>query len=217
LFILSGVVLYYIFNIFTILDIRDFGTHDSYTINYSQGSGRLNLNFKISHDKENDFTAEVIFQTTSTGNVEDIGITSFNFDIEVNEYHKTNEYDTFIDPLTYHQNSFYIYGIHKDNLVDCIGDVDVTFNDDGVLQYETISFKLSIYMPIDPNQGFFQRDLSGIAIEVALFISLVTIIGGITKIIKKLKFQAVYPEKEKKRDNDFWNFIEKKAEEHTQE
>ncbi len=197
--------------------MREFDSHRSYTVNYSQGSGYLNVDFKITHDREYDFQAELILRTTTTGNVEEIGITNYQFEVNVDEEFRLTRQESYVNPLISHRETFLIAGIYRDSLTICEGDVDVQFNVNEVVQNETINFEIAIRMPIDPALRFFEHDVLGVWIEVILFIVLGVLIISISKVIKKVRYEVVYPEKEKKRDNEFWNFIEKKAEKQKQE
>jgi hypothetical protein len=217
LLISVGVIFYYVINIFTILGKNQFDTHKDYTIDYSQGSGRIYIDFQIKYDSENSFLSKIVFQTTSTGDVEEIGISYFSFNVFVDVNFRSTEQENFIDPVTTYDYLFSISGIYKNNIILCEGYFDVKFNVNDVVQNETINFNLSIKMPIEPNQIFFESDLPAIWIEMILFISLAVIAIFISKTIKKLRYEIIYPEKHKKRDDEFWDYIRKKAEEQAQE
>ncbi len=216
LVILVGVVIYQIVNVFIFYNTSEFGTHRGYTINYSQGSGRLRVDFILSHDKEDDFYGDILLRATSTGDVEEIGVTYFTCDVFVDELYRFTRTGIIIDPLTTYQSTFYVLGIGKGTLTTCEGRVDVSFNVNNIIQNETINFEIAIIMPVDLAQRFFEHNLTGVGIEVALIIALVAIFALISMTIKRLRYEVVYPEKEKKRDEKFWKYIREKAEEQKQ-
>lgn len=193
-----------------------FKANEDYTIDYSQGSGGIDIDFQLVHNKSNYFFSHLIYKTTSTGDVEDIGIVHFDFDVEVNEIFRQSQERTFIDPVTYYDHSFSLPNIFKGDLITCIGEVDVKFDVNDIIQNETINFEISIEITIDPSGSSWESELNLIWIEVLLISILIIMIGFIFKIIKIIRYEVTYPVEEKKRDEEFLEFIKKKTKEENQ-
>lgn len=187
-----------------------------YTIDYSQGSGGIDIDFQLVHNKSNYFFCHLIYKTTSTGDVEEIGIVHFDFDILVNAMFRQSQERTFIDPVTYYDHSFSLPNIFKGDLITCIGEVDVKFDVNDIIQNETINFEISIEITIDPSGSSWESELNLIWIEVLLISILIIMIGFIFKIIKIIRYEVTYPVEEKKRDEEFLEFIKKKTKEENQ-
>lgn len=212
LFIALGVNLYFFVNLFNIFDVTHYRTNDDFTIDYNQGFGGINVDFRITHDRFAQFDSILIFQTISSEDVEEIGITEVSFDVYRDErliwY---NDLD-FTDPVKYDYDSFVIVGIHLHDNISCRGAIKAKFNVEGIVQNETINFILSIIMPVNPLEI---RDVyfwNLIWIEYGLGVLLIVLIGFITKIIQTWRREATYTEEEKIRDDEFWEYIDEKLE-----
>ena len=207
-----GVNLYFFINLFRIFDVTHYRTNDDFTIDYGQEFGGINVDFRMTHSRFVQFDSILIFQTISSGDVEEIGITRVSFDIyRGNQLIWYNDLD-FTEPVKYDYDSFILNGIHRHDNISCIGVIDAKFNVEGIVQNETINFLLNIIMPINPLEI---RDIyfwNLIWIEYGLGVLLLVFIGLIFKTIQTIRREASYTEEEKKRDEEFWDYIDDKLE-----
>lgn len=213
LIIASGFDLFLIFNLYNIFDVRHYNTKKNYTIDYSQGTGGIWLGFYLSHEVGDQFSGNLVFKTTSSGDVEVVGISSFNFNVYKDEDLSGSGYNTFIEPIEYYNYPLIINAVEKNHNISCRGNVDMKFNVGGVIQNETINFEISIIMPIDPAEIVNLHDISLFWVEILLIISLIVMISYIGKIIISEKRKSRYSKEMKKRDEKFWDYIRKKSEE----
>lgn len=213
LIIASGIDLFFIFNLYNIFGVGDYETKKNYTIDYSQGTGGIKLGFYLSHNVADQFSGNLVFRTTSSGDVEVVGISTFNFNVYRDEYLSGSGVCNFTEPVEYYNYPLIINAVEKNHNLSCRGDVDVKFDVGGVIQNETIHFEISIIMPIDPIEIRNLYDISLFGVEILLIIILIAMIGYIGKIIISEKRKSRYPEEMKKRDEKFWDYIHNKSEE----
>lgn len=194
--------------------ISEFETQKSYDINYIQGTGSVNLKFQLQHDMAYTLHSWLILQTTSTGGVENVGISYIRVNIYLDDQVKASDQKSFNEPVKFYHVSLGIDNVFKDETnVSCRGRVDVKFNVDNIIQNETILFEMSIVIPIDPAKTFYEQDLPIIWIIFLLLLAVITIMGFIFRTIRLIRFEYGYTEEERKRDEEFFGYISKKKKE----
>ena len=212
LLVALGFNLFFFINLFTIFDVTRYRSNDDFTISYNQGFGGIEVDFRMTHSRFAQFDSILIFQTISSEDIEEIGITEVSYDIYTGNRIIWYQDLDFTEPVKYDYDSFILNGIHKHDNISCIGTINAKFNVEGIVQNETINFVLSIIMPVNPLEI---RDIyffNLIWIEYGLGILLIVLIGFITKIIQTWRREATYTEVEKKRDEEFWEYIDEKLE-----
>ncbi len=212
LFVALAFNLFFFINLFRIFDVTRYRATDDFTISYNQGFGGIEVDFRMTHSRFAQFDSILIFQTKSSEDIEEIGITEVSYDIYIGNRIIWYQDLDFTEPVKYDYDSFILSGIHKHDNISCIGAINAKFNVEGFVQNETINFVLSIIMPVSPLEI---RDIyffNLIWIEYGLGILLIVLIGFITKIIQTWRREATYTEVEKKRDEEFWEYIDEKLE-----
>ncbi len=214
LLIASGTSIFFILNLFEIFGSIDlsFNTNENYTVNYPQGSGNLQVNWKLTHERDNDYLSELTYITTATGNVEEIGMTSYELYVYVDYYFRRVMFLNLSQPSTYYYHSFGLNHLLKDDVVDCTGYIDVQFNVSDVIQEETISFDLSITIPTDTGARLYEIDLTLVWVDVLLIVGLGVMIIYIAKTIKTIQRDKMLTEDDRRRDEEFFEFIKEKSE-----
>jgi len=214
LIIASGVSIFLILNLFEIFGTIDltFKTSENYTVNYPQGSGNLHVDWKLTHEREDNYISELTYITTATGDVEEIGMTYYELNVEVNYYFRRVERLNLSQPSTNYHHSFDLKYLLKDDVVDCRGYIDVQFNVNDVIQEETISFDLSVTIPTDTGARLYEIELTLIWVEVILIVGLGVMIIYIARTIKMIQRDRMLTEDDRRRDDEFFEFIKEKSE-----
>lgn len=212
LIIVLGITFYFFINLFNIFDVTNYRTDDDFTIEYNEGYGGINVDFRITHVRFALFDSILIFKTISSNNIEEIGITKVSFEVYRDEELVWFNDLEFTEPIIYDYDSFYINNVHLHDNISCIGEINTEFNVSGIVQYETINFRLNIIMPVNPLDIKDVYFWNLIWIEYGLGVILVVLIGFITKIIQTWRRGAKYIEEEKIRDEEFWEYVDEKLE-----
>jgi hypothetical protein len=195
-------------------DVENYQTEDDFTIDYSEGYSGVNINFQISYRNYASFDSLLIFQTISSDNVEEIGITRVSFDVySDNALVWLNDFD-YDPPVTYEYDSFVIGGIGQNDNISCFGTIKAKFNVGGIVQNETIPFILSIIMPVNPLEIRDVYLMNLIWVEYGLGILLLVLVVSTFKTIQLWRREATYTIDEKKRDREFWDYIDDKLKEY---
>ena len=215
LLIASGTSIFFILNLFEIFGSIDlsFKTSENYTVIYPQGSGNLRIDWELNYEGDNDYMSELTYITTATGNVEEIGMTYYELYVYVNYYYRRVMYLNLSQPSTNYHHSFGLNYLLKDDVVDCTGYIDVQFNVSDVIQEETINFDLSITIPTDTGARLYEIDLTLIWVDVLLIVGLGVMIIYIAITIKTIQRDRMLTEDDRRRDEEFFEFIKEKSEE----
>ncbi len=211
--IASGFVLYFLVNLSRFFDVSHYRTINDFTIDYNRGFGGTNLDFQISYRNYASFDSTLIFQTISSEEIEEIGITKVSYDIYRDEeliyYNDLN----FPEPFTYRFDSFIINDINIHDNISCIGTINAQFNIGGIVQNETFNFILSIIMPVNPLEIRYSHLQNSLWAGFGLVVAQLVIIGLISRIIMRWKREATYSEEAKKKDQEFFDYIRDKLKE----
>ena len=167
----------------------------------------------MSHRIDDSFDSALIFQTISSEDIEEIGITEVSYDIYRDDqrvwYHALN----FPEPFTYGIDSFIINDINLHDEISCIGTIDAQFNVEGIVQNETINFIISIIMPVNPLEIRYSHLQNSIWVGFGLGIVQLVLIGLIFRTILTWKREATYSEEAKEKDQEYFNYIGDKVKE----
>jgi len=212
-----GTSFYFFINLFWIYDVSHYRTVNDFTIDYSEGYGGVQVAFRISYRNYAYFNSLLIFETISSQDVEEIGITRVSYDIfRDNQFLRDNILD-FPEPIMEGIDSFIISGIGLHDNISCIGYIDAQFNVSGIVQYERIDFILSIIMPVNPLEIRQVHLMNLIWAEYGLGILIVVLLIFFFRIIQIWRREATYTPEEKKKDREFFEYIGDKLEEFKKE
>ncbi|MFX0040935.1 MAG: hypothetical protein ACFFCY_16620 [Promethearchaeota archaeon] len=214
LFIAIGLVFYLFLNLFSIFDVSNYRNFDDFTIDYSQGFGGINVDFRMSYRNEASFGSRLIFQTISSEEIEEIGITKVSYDVYKDELLAFDNELVFSVPVTEGYDIFIITAVALNNNISCIGAIDAEFDVEGIIQYETINFVLNIIMPINPYEIRQSHLINLIWIEFGLGASIAVFIGIILRTIQIWRRESTYTEEEKEKDREYFDYIGDKLEEY---
>ena len=205
--IASGFILYFLVNLSSFFDVSHYRTANDFTIDYSQEYGGTNVDFQMSHRIDDLFDSILIFQTISSEEIEEIGITKISYDIYRDEeliyYNDLN----FPEPFTYRIDSFIINNINLHDEISCIGTIDVQFNVEGIVQNETINFTLSIKMPVNPYEIRYSHLQNSLWAGFGLVVVQLVLIGLIFRTILTWKREATFSEEAKEKGKEYFNYI----------
>lgn len=162
---------------------------------------------------DDQFYSNIIFQTTSKGDVEQIGITDFNITIYKDEDLRVSEQLNFTSPIKYYLYYFTLSNVLQDHNISCIGEANVKFNAGDVVQNEIIHFKMDIIIPKNFVDLRYDKGITLLWVQVFLVFTLIVAIGFIIRIIVRMNREGKITEKDRKRDKQFWDYIGKKAKE----
>jgi len=213
LYIALGFVLFFLFNFSSFMDVSNYRIVDNFTVDYIQGFGGANVDFRISYRSQASFDSTIILQTISSEDIEEIGITEFSYDVFRDEDHiRYNEWN-FATPATYRFDSFTINDISIHNEISCIGTIEAQFSVEGIVRNETITFELSIIIPVNPYEIRSTHLYNSIWVAFGLGAGLLILLGLIARTVLTWKREATYSEKAKKRDQEFFDYIGDKLKE----
>ena len=211
--IASGFILYFLVNLSSFFDVSHYRTVNDFTIDYSQEYGGTNVDFQMSYSNYAIFDSILIFQTISSEDIEEIGITEVSYEIYRDEeliwYNDLN----FPEPFIYRIDSFIIDNIRIHNNISCIGTINAQFNVGGIVQNETINFILSIIMPVNPYEIRYSHLQNSLWAGFGLGILQLVLIGLIFRTILTWKREATYSEEAKEKDQEYFNYIGNKVKE----
>jgi hypothetical protein len=209
------VLFYLIFNFPNIFDfsLSQFTARKDYSVDYSQGSGNINLRFFFTHLRDDGYSGQLHFKTSCSGVVEDFGIAHFNFSVYRDEIFQESHQKILNGSTIYYSYHFYLYEIYEDHDIRCEGNVNAQFNIEGAIQSETISFEINVRVPKNILKRRYDLTLALPWVLFFFIVSEVTVIGFIINISAKLKRAHRYSEEDKKRDKAFRDFFNKKHEE----
>lgn len=213
LLIISGTSIFFILNLFEIFGSRDLTlkTSDNYSVDYPQGSGNLEIDIKLTYERDHNFLSENNYITTASGDVEEIGITYYELYVYVNEGIRKIMHLNLIEPSTNYYHSFGVSFLYKNDVVAYRGYIDLQFNVNDVIQNETISFDLSMTIPLDTGTILYDIYLTLIWIEAFLVVGLGVTIFYVVRTIKMIRRERILTEDERRRDEDFFEFIKEKS------
>ena len=211
--IASCIVLSLFFILPQSLDVSNYRSTNDFIIEYSEGFSGVNIDFRMSHRIENSFDTLFIFQTISSADIEEIGITEVTYDIFRDEDLIWVHSLDFTDPLTYGYNSFVLQNIGLNNNISCRGTINAQFNVVGIIQEETFDFILNIIMPINPYEIRNTHLLNSIWIYSGLGIGLLVLIGLIYRTANTWRREVKYSDEEIKKDRDYFDYISYKVKE----
>ncbi|MFX0040936.1 MAG: hypothetical protein ACFFCY_16615 [Promethearchaeota archaeon] len=212
-----GFVFYLFTNLFVIFDVTRYNTNDNYTIDYAQGYGGVNVDFRMNYRYYNSFNSRLIFHTISSGEVEEIGITRVSYDIYKDMSFMFDNNLVFSTPVTEGYDFYVVGNVQLHDNISCIGFIDAQFNVEGIVHNERFNFTLSIIMPVNPIEinGAYLMNL--IWAEYGLGVLLAVLIGLIFRTIQIWRRESSYAEEDKKKDGEFWQYIGEKLEEFKKE
>jgi hypothetical protein len=212
LLIASGTSVFFIFNLFEIFSL-DFTvkTSENYPVNYPEGSGNLRIDWVLNYEGGNDYMSELTYITTATGDVEEIGMAYYELSVFVNYFFRRIMFLNLSEPSTNYHHSFGLNNLYKDDVVDCTGYIDVQFNVSGVVQEETIIFDLSVTIKADTRTRLYESDLALIWVEAILIVVTLVMIIYIAKTIKMIQRERFLSDEDRRRDEDFFEFIKEKS------
>lgn len=213
LFIALGFIVFFLVNLSSFFDVSNYWKINDYTIDYAQGYGGIKVDFRISYRNEASFDSNFIFQTISSENVEQIGITNVYYDVYRDTQLIWDNILVFIEPIRYGIDSFIISGVSLHDNISCIGSIEAQFEVEGIVQNEKIEFILSIIMPVNPYEIRNTHLINLIWVGFCLGAIVVVLIGLIYRTIHRWKGEAKYSEVEEKKDREFFEYIGDKLEE----
>ena len=140
----------------------------------------------------------------------------FNINLYIDETAGSHDQINLSSPITYYYYFCTLTNIFQDQNISCKGNANVKFNVGDIVQNETINFEINIKLPKNLVEQRYNQGITLIWIEVFLVFIQIAIIGFIVKIIITYNRESRITEKDRKRDEEFWDFIGKKVEEQDQ-
>lgn len=196
-----------IFNLKNIIGIGYYHKNKSYNISFSEGSCSIDLEFILEHEERYVNLGTFTIQTTSSGNLEQIGIIYLKYIIK-----KDSTVSAYVDddknpPLKSYTKSHKIYHLEFDDKVALRGELDIAFNYNGLNYIEKIIFEILISITIGNDEIHYNWELPFIWIITFYFISIIVVIFIIRRFYLTIKHEAWYTEEEKKKDEEFFEKI----------
>jgi hypothetical protein len=196
------------FNFRRFFRIGIYDIDDDFLINYSDGSGGINVHMQLVYEVNSRYTINTYFNAISSGDVENNGIIFLNM-----TYYRNSEphfpsvlsFDPFTE--TYSKNINIELG--KDINFSCSGFSELQIVSEGIPQNEDIDFQLTFFIPLS-RSDFIQIDLNIYALFF-LYFFLYLIIPIILLIIFKPSLGLKYREEDMKKDEQFLGYIQKQA------
>ncbi|MFX1570966.1 MAG: hypothetical protein ACFFCV_21715 [Promethearchaeota archaeon] len=209
----SGIVLSLFFILPHYLDVSNYRSTNDLIIEHNEGFSGVNIDFRMSHRIGNSFDTLLIYQTISSADIEEIGITDITYDIYRDEDLIWIDDLDFSEPMMYVDRSLILQNIGLYNNITCIGTIKAQFNVEGTSQEETFDFVLSIFMPVNPHEIRSTYLLNSIWIYTGLGFGLLVLIGLIYRTTNEWRREIKYSDEEIKKDRDYFDYISYKVKE----
>jgi hypothetical protein len=186
---------------------REFSTYDSFQVNYSSGTGGLNLDFTITPGPFG-CMGYVNFETYSIGDVDVIGIT-----FVLSRVYKDGVFTTYADfnpihPFPSYQSVTTIGIVNQNNNITAEGRVRVQYLVDSVIEEEIFYFKSTIIAPLDITGSTYSQLLPLIWVEFLILLIIVALLISPFYIIKRIKAYKRYSRELKTKDEEFFEYLE---------
>ncbi len=203
----SGFLLYLLIDLSNILNFTNYRTEENYVAGYSPGYGGVNVAFHLDYRRDDTFDSTIYFHTISSQDVEAIGITRVDYDIVRDGNLIFFDEFLFSEPVANLDNFFVVQDVSLHDNISCIGMIDAKFDVEGIVQNETFGFSLSIIVPVNPVEIRNSYLLGFIWAEFGVGAGFVFCVGFTYRIVRIWRIEASFPEEERKKDREFFEYI----------
>jgi len=196
------------FNFRGFFQIGMYDIDDDFLINYSDGSGGLNVHMYVDYQVNGRYTINTYFSAIASGDVENNGIITLNMSYyEDTESHFPDYYEFY--PFVENKTNIINIPLEKDVNFSCIGVAEIQLVSEGVPHNETINFGLSLLIPLS-RSDFIEIDLAIYVLFFLYFFSYIIIPIILLKVFKPTLGLKI-KEEDMKKDDKFLGYIQKQA------
>lgn len=199
-----------LFNYKQIWGIGYFKFGKNFSSDYSEGSVGIEIKINLDYWQDRRCIGVIKVRSIASGNVQIHGITQIQIEILAGNRRSLYVNET-VDPgVQSWSNSFIVY-VSKDDNVTLTGSAEVNFSIGGLDQITVLNFDMRYVVPMNVDEIFYVYDLPFLWIDLFYFGFLFVVVYFVYKKYKYIKFENTYPEKMRKRDEEFFKIIEKMA------
>lgn len=195
-------------NIRETLGIGTYANEKNYEIPLSGGVAGMNIRVEAVHDRQNTYFRRVSFSSYSTGNVQVIGVTYYNFDDIVDGVIARSQLLYLAFPLPEYSRRIRL-SLYKNNNLTVKGEVHAQFNDGVQIQNETFYFEIGVRILFDL-ADYAGWEISFIWIIILYFLAYPPVIYLLVRVSKSITRDIRSSPESNEKDKEFWDFIHRK-------
>ena len=192
-------------------------SNQNFETSFAEGTGGFNLNLYITHENQEFYTAILTYNVYASGNVSCLGFYTINIRLTSESvFYGLIAHDSETRYYDLESNDVFSFdGLpiwHGDVLI-MEGNVNMSFNNKGIIQNETITYEHNYTLLSSGRQNELIRDVSIAFIWIFYFASFGLVIFGIFKTLSLVDPKTRALIEKKRQEKDFISYLKKKKEE----
>lgn len=199
-----------VFNFDEVFGIGHVNTEKSYSAEYSDGNGKLNMGMRLENTLTDRYSYYLTAHLSTGSDVEIVGITFFNYTVNAKGSPIQSRILYWSPPREQFAYSSSVR-LKKDERITWSGAANVSFISNSIIQNETFDFILGITIPMS-TQDLYNMNLVEYVILFLWFMAF-PVIPIVLSLIIQPQFHVPLDEESKKKQKKYYDFFRKTEEE----